>query len=76
MVHPFICMPPTNPVLQRAGVQHAATVLVLCSRSGVNVDTAIEADREVSPRGDAAEPGGCRVIFPRSRKREPVRERF
>jgi hypothetical protein len=33
--------------LQRAGVAHAATVIVLASRSGVNVDTAIEADAEV-----------------------------
>ena len=36
--------------LQRAGVQHAATVIVLCSRSGVNADTAIEGDREVRLR--------------------------
>lgn len=33
--------------LIRAGVRDAATVIVLASRSGVNVDTAIEADAEV-----------------------------
>ena len=33
--------------LARAGVANASTVIVLASRSGVNVDTAIEADAEV-----------------------------